>query len=172
MRKTMSGTGVTKRYSDYPTPKSSADVMRRSTGNVSKWASTDYNGVKKGTKNYDKPWMTNIKKERPQTLTKGTMSEEQNTRPARKTKKQDWDPKSKVTSPTFDEMFQSKTTSKPSQKSTWAAQDDEELLYKSAGYRGIQRRSEYEEDPLAGELVIAKSRPRQSEDEGYSTPTN
>ncbi|XP_070533670.1 uncharacterized protein C8orf34 homolog isoform X2 [Ptychodera flava] len=170
---------VTRSYEDLPRSKTSSDVLRRSTGGAAQWAATDPMGVSKGDRGYDKPWATNMKRSKPSTQTstsshsKFPMDDSENARPAgRRTKKPEWDHHTKMTTQNFDEMFEATKRSGAS-KSGWGSQEqDEDLLYTSSGYRGVQRQPvRAEEDALAGELVLPKYRPKQ-EDEGYSTSSS
>ncbi|XP_077989746.1 uncharacterized protein C8orf34 homolog [Glandiceps talaboti] len=173
---------VSRSYEDIPRrTKSAIDPMRKSTGGAAQWASTDPMGVRKGDKGaYEKPWTTNMRRTKPgqQTSTGGThkvtIDESENTRPAgRKTKKAEWDHHTKMTTQSFDEMFETeqgtRTKGMKTSKIGWGDQD-EDLLYSSSGYRGVQH--QYQDDPLAGEIVIRKSRPRHDDDEGYSTSSS
>ncbi|XP_052240533.1 uncharacterized protein C8orf34-like isoform X2 [Dreissena polymorpha] len=123
-------------------------------------------------RSYDKPWLTHAKK------IKGQREEEKSdakSKPARK-QKSGWVSDTKVTATSFDELFEEDRTAgvkgqRPPARAestditrAWAKhvdlEDSKDAEYRSHGYKG-PRCSRDDEDPLSGEIMLAKDVPRE-----------
>lgn len=118
-------------------------------------------------RSYEKPWLVSSKKTKHR--------DDKDETATKQGKKQTWNADTKVTTTTFDELFNEDTSKaeqqravvkedSPSITKAWsrkvALDDGEDVNFRSRGYQGPRPQRD-EEDPLAGEIMLACETPAQ-----------